>query len=244
MVCFNDKLPINLDQMNREIIKKLDKIIEDQLYYLDDKIISEDKKIRLKNQIIKEMKDKIKSDNFIYLIMDDNYCTYKYKRGKNERNYCSKKIRTNLEGQKKDYLCCKHSKKHIPEKRKEKINETKYDLVSPGVNDIKNNIKLKLDPDENKNEIVSREVCHMMTPNISKIKNNNNVLSLKSKIIKQNVKIKEIENNSKDRTNIYKECVINKNYIYETLKKEYSLLDFCINKIKNKYKPIYNSIYF
>jgi hypothetical protein len=30
---------------------------------------------------------------------------------------CCKKIRTNLDGEKPDYLCSTHSKKHIPKKR-------------------------------------------------------------------------------------------------------------------------------
>jgi hypothetical protein len=54
-----------------------------------------------------------------------------------------------------------------------------------------------------------------------------------AKLIKTNV-----EDNKKDytfkRLNIYKNYIFNKDYKYETLFKEYSLIDFVINKFKNK----------
>lgn len=40
---------------------------------------------------------------------------------KKEGYMCHKKIKTNIEGGKQDFLCCTHSKLHIPKKRKKKI---------------------------------------------------------------------------------------------------------------------------
>lgn len=152
MVCLNRKLPINLIQMRTELIKEIDYIIDNKLYFLDvifsslkNDIKNDENKYnnkidKLKNNIIKEIKNKINADNFIYRIIDDDHCTFKHKRGKNEGHYCSKKINTNLEGQKKDYLCCTHSKKHVPKKKGiNKGNHTSpSNNITINLNDIKN----------------------------------------------------------------------------------------------------------
>jgi hypothetical protein len=68
MVCLNEKLPINLKQMKTVFISELDEIIEHKLYYLND--LDDIKKDKIKNSIIKDFRNKIYSDSFIYMIID------------------------------------------------------------------------------------------------------------------------------------------------------------------------------
>jgi hypothetical protein len=102
--------------MKKELISILDDIIKERLEYIDD--IEYEKKEKIKTNIIKDLKNEISKDFFIYKIIDENHCVHKFTKGKKEGYYCSKKINTNLEiGEKKDFLCCKHSKKHKPKKK-------------------------------------------------------------------------------------------------------------------------------
>lgn len=121
MVCLNKELPINISIMKEEIISILDNIIKERLEYIDN--IEKEKKERIKSNIIKDFKNGINKDFFIYKIIDENYCVHKFTKGKKEGYYCGKKINTNLEyGESRDFLCCKHSKKHI---RKKKVKRQK-----------------------------------------------------------------------------------------------------------------------
>lgn len=65
--------------------------------------------------------------------MDDNHCVFKYTRGKKSGNFCCKKINTNLEDNKKYYLCCSHSKNIY---RINIISEDKDNNNKNSVNDI------------------------------------------------------------------------------------------------------------
>lgn len=116
MVCLNKNLPINISIMKKEIISILDFIIEEKLKYIDG--INHEKKERIRKNIIKDFISEIDRDFFIYKIIDENHCVHKYKRGERQGQYCVKKINTNLDiNEKKDFLCCKHSKKHKPKKK-------------------------------------------------------------------------------------------------------------------------------
>jgi hypothetical protein len=75
-------------------------------------------KKKLVKSIIKTKTEEASTEYFWYRNSCENVCTHVYKWGKKEGYMCQKKINTNLQGQKKDYLCCKHSKKHVPKKRK------------------------------------------------------------------------------------------------------------------------------
>jgi hypothetical protein len=236
MTCLNDKLQINIKQLKTIFIEEINYIIDNELYYIDEKKIDENRKIKLKNNIIKEIKNKINEDNFIYRIMDDNYCTFKHKRGKNDGKFCSKKINTNLEiGYKKDYLCCTHSKKHIPKKRKiikvPEVLENKK-TVEPVKIDIK---EIILDKSKNNNIIHDNSFKTLKFAN--NIKNNldpqkttiNNKLLLKNNIKRNNFNVLKTYNNN---INLYKKRVYNdKGYI--SLIKEINLSDFIINKNNN-----------
>lgn len=236
MVCLNYKLQINLRQMKTELIKEIDSIIDHELYYIDDKKLDENRKNKLKNNIIRKIKKTIDTDNFIYRIMDDEHCTYKYIRGKKEAMYCGKKINTNLIDNKKDYLCCSHSKKHIPKKRDKKDTpKTKLINISNNTIPTKQSIEL-IDKNkdkslgENKNNIISIE------KSINLINNN----YIENNIKKQK---KQKINYICQKNNIYKNYILNDEYLYKTLTKEFSLLDFVINKFK-KNKNNYNKFNF
>jgi hypothetical protein len=100
------------------MLEVMEKYFEDEM--LVEKING--KKEIMKN-IIKEKMNETKTNHFWYVNSSDNVCTFIHKRGKKNGYMCHKKIKTNLEGQKPDYLCCVHSKKHKPKKRVEKISK-------------------------------------------------------------------------------------------------------------------------
>jgi hypothetical protein len=91
--------------------------------YFDKEILVEktENKKKVMESIIRNKVNDTKSDNFWYINSSDKICTFKHKRGNNEGYMCCKKIRTNLDGEKPDYLCSTHSKEHIPKKRIKKI---------------------------------------------------------------------------------------------------------------------------
>lgn len=213
MVCLNENISFNVKTLKKNLSLELKDIIDTYDNILDKKIVSS-----LKNKIEKKIKELFWNDHFIYLNMNPNLCVHKYKKGNNEGYLCSKKIKTNLEGQNKDYLCCLHSKKHIPKKRKEKKknNVEKYNPVTPSV---KYDKKILL---ENKKQT-----------NIS------NILIPKENIKKSyNTTFFNFQNNI-----YYKYNIINKHGFYTELIKEVPLLDFCINKLKkfkNKKHKLFN----
>lgn len=110
--------------------------------------------------------------------MDENYCVHKFTKGKKEGYYCSKKINTNLEsGESKDFLCCKHSKKHIPKKKIKHQPSANNDNIIDDEK-IKNNI---IDNKIDKN-IYKRNKINKMYLYNRKIKFNNRIESIKSSI--------------------------------------------------------------
>jgi hypothetical protein len=121
MVVLNDFLPISILSLKTHISNNIMGILDDNLdYYIEtSSIIKKNDKKKLFDNILKEVKNTISSDHFLFLIMDNNYCTHKYKKGKNEGKYCAKKIRSN--NPKKVYLCCTHDKNHIPKKKKKNV---------------------------------------------------------------------------------------------------------------------------
>lgn len=130
MVCLNRKLPINVFIMKKEIISILNGIVEESLEHID--FINDGKKEKIKSNIIKEFKNEIDRDFFIYRIIDEEHCIHKYRKGNKEGEFCGKKIKTTLGlDEKKDFLCCKHSKKHIP---KRKTKSKKADIISKTTN--------------------------------------------------------------------------------------------------------------
>lgn len=241
MVCLNEKLPINLKQMRSVLIKEIDSIIEHELYFLEiifpslkkdlksDENIYNNKINKLKKNIIKDIKNKMDTDYFLYRIIDDKHCTFKHSRGKNEGNYCCKKIKTNLIDNKEDYLCCTHSKKHIPKKKSIKIdyNSTnkKENTKCPSSIDI-------LELDQNKNES-NIELLDFVGVKI----NNSNIPKINKSIIQ-----KKDEKNNNITYNKYYKKVINNNGQYITLSNDIPLVYFWINKIK-KIKNKYNFIF-
>lgn len=218
MVCLNDKLPINLAQMKDVIMTNLEKIIENELYYIDNINLNENRKNNLKNNIIKGLRNEFSKDKFIYLMIDNNHCGHKIKRGKNDGNFCCKKITKN--GNKKNYVCTKHNKDHIPKikitKKKETIILAKDNISSNNLE--QNNIKPK--------PVITTDI-KLDTNYISQ----NNKCSL---IVNNNKKYQKISDISNDKKiNHENRFILNADGIYTNLIKEIPLLDFCINKIKN-----------
>jgi hypothetical protein len=187
MVCLNEKLPINLAQMKKNIIYELDSIIEHNLYYLDE--IDEEKKTKIKNSITKEFKNKINTDLFIYRIMDDNYCTFKHNRGKHDGEFCCRRITIN--GDKKKYLCRVHNKDHVPNKKIQ-------------INNF------------NKNISIEKSIQLMNIDKIDKIDKKPDILIKDSINNIKNMKHKHIHVSLKHTSNIINNKIINKRYIKNT----------------------------
>lgn len=87
------------------------------------------------NPFHKYVKEKITEDHFVYLNMNDNICTHKFRKGKRDGEYCCKKITIN--GNKTKYVCTKHNKDHFPNKRKIK------NVIKSTINDNLHNIPNK-----------------------------------------------------------------------------------------------------
>lgn len=183
MVILNEFLPINIFSLKTNLIKNILNILDNRIdYYIEtEKPIKKNDKKNIFDNITEDIKNLIYSDHFLYLIMDDNYCTHKYKRGKNEGKFCAKKIKSNNPN--KVYLCCQHDKDHIPKKRikKEKDdnlkniedkNDNNYDNKNNSMLTIKNKVdninNVKLNDNFNIQNSIKKEQNKM----ISKIKLN------------------------------------------------------------------------
>lgn len=239
MVCLNEKLPINIKRMKNVMIEEIDFIIEHELFYLDNIKIDENRKNKLKNNIIKEIKNQFNFDLFIYRIIDDEHCSFKHKRGSKDGHFCCRKIKKNK--QDGSYLCATHNKNNIKNKRKTSISDIKES--------VENSISLNFNNTQENKNIILHEVFDFQ---------NNEVInetidgSINNKVIqkydkKENIKYmnkfeysnfqNKINNINNYNDNIYKRNIINNRCIYTKLIKEIPLLYFCINKtriIKNK----------
>lgn len=154
MVCLNENITFNKLKLQNNLIKNIINNINRNYYLynapglekIDEKVRTE-LSMSIANDVNKIIKDTIKNsfsnDYFIYINMKDDLCTHKFKKGMKEGHLCTKKINTNLpENSKKDFLCVRHSKKHIPKKKnnsKKKLkvldNSTEINVISS-----KNNI--------------------------------------------------------------------------------------------------------
>lgn len=243
MIYNNKKIPINIIDMKNVIIEEIDNIIDNKLYFLDIVFSSlkteiknnEDKykdKIKiLKNNIIKEIKNKMDTNNFIYRIIDNDHCIFNHTRGKNKGNFCCKRITKN--GDKKTYVCTVHNKKHIP-KPKINVGQELYTKT------IENKDKKYVTNIEIKDKPLELKYINDINHNIIKkgnviIKNFSNKLKINKKTYINNFNIRGFKNIiEKDYKHHYKYIIdINKNYNKDIIKYKRK-----IDKI-----PSYNFLY-
>jgi hypothetical protein len=106
--------------MKKVLFYELEYILEKSLNYIFEENEWKENKIEktVKN-IIKEFNNKFYSDNFLSRLIHPEYCIFKHKRGKNDGNFCCKKITNN--GDKDKYLCTIHNKNYISINKKNKI---------------------------------------------------------------------------------------------------------------------------
>lgn len=233
MVVLNDFLPINILSLKTHISNKLIDILDDKLdYYIETSTaIKKNDKKRLFNNIVKEVKNVFSSDHFLYLIMDNNYCTHKYRKGKNEGKYCAKKIRSN--NPKKVYLCCSHDKDHVPKKKNISIDNTPSPIELTNNNIDDNKIKNKID----KNDDSGKKNKNI---NYNNQLNNKVINNLKTDI---NIKIENIdegyETNSNNRISI---CLLDKKDETKNMKIKKNQLKSTINNINKKYNDFDNCL--
>lgn len=148
MVFLNKYITIDKLKMKKNLIKNVVDNINRKYYLYNipglEKIdfkIKEETSMKIKNDVNEIIKNTIKNlfenDNFIYINMKDDLCTYKHKKGKNEGYICCKRITKN--GNKEKYVCTIHNKKYISKKRNKSNNSIfkkdvnisfKYDINS------------------------------------------------------------------------------------------------------------------
>lgn len=133
MVCLNEVISFKKLNLRNNLTNELNDELQ-RNFYLSDfpqlklesdikseltiKIIDNIKKI-IKNK----MNDLFSNDNFIFINMDDNICTHKFKKGKNDGRFCCKKI--TKYGDKNNYVCTRHNKNHIPKKKNKNLKNSK-----------------------------------------------------------------------------------------------------------------------
>lgn len=238
MVVLNDFLPINILSLKTHISNKFIDILDDKLdYYIETStVIKKDDKKRLFNDILKEIKNLFSSDYFLYLIMDSNYCTHKYKRGKNEGKYCAKKIRSS--NPKKVYLCCSHDKDHVPKKKMistdNKPQPAESELINKKINKLNNN--------NNKNKLEKKKNINIKIGDIKgyekKSNNSKNIYSLDKKDEKdikdiKDIKVIQLKSTINKKSNKIDNC-LNKNKLDE--KKNINKNDKYNHKYSKRYK--------
>lgn len=139
MVYLNKVVSVNIKSLEKLILEKVHEAVQNELYYVD---IKNEMKEKINKNILKEIKNKIKTDNFIYRIMDDEKCVFKHNRGKYDGYFCCNKITKN--GNKKEYKCRKHNKSHVPKPRNNNIKDNipfqNKDSISQSINLTKKNI--------------------------------------------------------------------------------------------------------
>lgn len=173
MGCLNKTINFNIKKLKNNLSEDLNKMIKLEFELDLNNIMIE----RISKSIKSKINECFNSDCFIYRSMDNKYCTHKFRRGKQDGYFCCKKINTNLNNEKEDYLCVKHSKKHIPKKRIDKNKENVKDIV---ISNIKSNDEFKMiynnkkdikkifkKKKKNKNKI--HFICNFGVLNISKI---------------------------------------------------------------------------
>lgn len=191
MVCLNEVLPFNKIKLRDNIYSRLkEKISLEFETELNKKIIE-----KINRNIQENIKEMFSNNYFLYLNIDDNHCVHMFKKGKNEGYYCTKKIKTNLpDNSGKDFLCTRHSKKHIPKKKR---NKDLHEISKSSVN----------------YEISKNSVNYKKNINYSFLKINN------TRIIKNKFKINKNKKN-KFKLKVYGE--INFNNIMKKLYQEIS----------------------
>lgn len=144
MVVINDNICFSMKKLRKHFSDDIKNFINRALeHYLNEEEIK-----KIAENTGEYVKEKLLEDNFIYLTMDDNLCTYKYRRGKKDGNYCCKKITKN--GNKHKYVCTRHNPDHIPKKRKNKNFKNSKNCKIFENNKNINNLVFKLKNDKNK----------------------------------------------------------------------------------------------
>lgn len=134
MVYLNKNVFVDIKKLEINLLKIIEDKVVNELDYVHN--INDKKKERVKSNIIKEIKNEIRKDYFLYRIMASDRCVYKHKYGKNDGKFCCKRITAN--GDKNQYVCTLHNRNHIPQKKE--INTSNNNiLISKSIHLIDNN---------------------------------------------------------------------------------------------------------
>lgn len=182
MPCLNEKLPIDYFILRKIFIEELKNIINNELEYVD--VIKNEKKERIKNNIINDFKNRINTNCIIERVIHKDYCIHRYNRGKNEGNICCKRV-TN-KGDRNKYVCRIHNKNHIPKKKilNEPVNKR---MINTSIN---NTVKLLTNVNEIKEEKINKFYIKNKINSINKKNyNKNKILKIYEYKLKNNINI-------------------------------------------------------
>lgn len=223
MGCMNEKLPIDYRYLRKIFVDELDIIINDVLFYVDD--IKNEKKEKIKKNIISEFKNRINNNNIIERIIHKDHCIHKYNKGKKDGYICCKKITIN--GNKKKYVCTIHNKDHISKKK----------IIKNDTNNISINKSISLFNKNNEANIISTLSNSSVNKKYIKLKKLSFTEKHKNKNISNYIKNFNIINFNKEIKNFYNN--------YENTICKYRENSLCKNIINNGcciYKHIENEI--
>lgn len=223
MVILNDVVPIDFNKSKKLLWKILDKKI---IKILDDVFYNNENREKYITYIHRKMKEEYKEilddNHFLFLIMNNRYCTHIFKRGRMEGMVCGAKIEINTTSK---YLCSRHNRIYKPKSRN-------YTLEKPRCNYIKNN----------------SERCKHMTNNLKTYCYIHNKYSKDDKIEKEN----QINKLKYLRKILFKNKYRYKNKYYDEYKNKKCRMIYRMdknmrynflydNKINNKYINIYEN---
>jgi hypothetical protein len=214
MVYLNENISFNIKTLKQSLTIEFQSLLDKY-----DNIINDDIIESLKGELEKKVNTLFSNDKFVYLNMNENHCTHKYRKGTKDGHFCGRKINTNLIDNKKDYLCCSHSKKHIPKKRKEKLIQSPTHQIEKR-SDVKNNKRTKCVMSNKTTRNGGIDKNKKRTTICKNIRNNKYIQSVYTNYISNN---------------IYKNNIYNKDGTYTKLIKEIPLLDFCISNRASRY---------
>lgn len=228
MVFLNENISFNVKTLKQSFSFELKKVIDECDHFLSKKNVT-----FIQDIIEKKIRSLFNNDHFLNINMNPNLCSFKHKRGKDNGFFCCKKIKKNK--QDGSYMCCKHNKNNIPKKRK---NIIKQNHVHDSLEKENKDLSLKI-------KKTNVELLGFAPPktNNSNIQNENNKCSTPLNNNEKYQKISDISNNKKINHVVLKNYknrfILNADGLYTKLIKEVPLLDFCINKLKSKYKKNY-----
>lgn len=242
MVALNKVFPIDYNNMKKILWKKFDERIINVLNNVFYKNENNKHIDYLKESMIKELKDIMNSNNFLYLSMNYNYCVHKYKRGSKDGHFCGAKIFINPNDDSQKYLCSRHCKNYCTKSRKYSDKTPRCDYIRINGEQCKHICK-----NNDKYCYIHKKICgednyeYIKQKNIEKIKYRRNLyLKIKKEKHKKYLDIPKFLKNSKSAKNPEIKNILFEHIIYNYLYIKEKDIEGYKKQYKNYVKNIYD----